>query len=695
MFPRKKTAVFSIALLLLVVVLAACQPEQVEVTRVVEQEVTRIITETVIEEGEEVEVTRVITEEVIVEVPAEEEEMEEVMLTSPNPEIYTYLTFGDIAGLDPSLSYDNASSVPIKQILEPLITFNHNDATTYVPVLATEVPSVENGGVSEDGLTYTFNIREGVSFHEGGTLEPHDVAYTFQRGLLQSDPGGPQWLLVEPILGFNNCYDITEGIDAECNLAGDVEAVAAVDPAALLAVCEQVQEAVVADDGAGTVTFNLALPWGPFMATVAEQWGHIIDSEWAIEQGAWDGDCGTWQNHYAPGQENSKLAGVINGTGPYMLDHWTPGEEWVITANENYWREEGDEMWPGGPSGTARIKTVVSRIVNEWGTRFAALQAGDADRVAVNTDVRSQVDQFVGEYCDWDTFECEPNPDNPSGQLRKWDKLPGVSRTDAFMVFDIPPESAWIGSGELDGNGIPPDFFSDIHVRRAMNYCFDFDTHLAEAQNGEAVRNNGPIIQGMLGYNPDGPMYELDIDQCAAELEQAHGGVLPETGFRFSILFNTGNDVRQTAAEILQANLASINPLYQVDIVGVPWPTFLSGYRSSTIPIFIIGWGEDIHDPHNWVVPYTTAVFGPRQHMGEEIYDQFAELINTAVTAADPADREAVYAEFQQLHYELAPQIIFAQPTGAAYEQRWVDDWYYRVGQTGGNQYYYAMGLEG
>jgi ribosomal protein S6--L-glutamate ligase len=55
-----------------------------------------------------------------------------------------------------------------------------------------------------------------------------------------------------------------------------------------------------------------------------------------------------------------------------------------------------------------------------------------------------------------------------------------------------------------------------------MNYCFDFDTHIAEAQTPPgAVRNNGPIITGMLGYNPDVPMYELDLDQCAAELEQA------------------------------------------------------------------------------------------------------------------------------------------------------------------------------
>ena len=71
------------------------------------------------------------------------------------------------------------------------------------------------------------------------------------------------------------------------------------------------------------------------------------------------------------------------------------------------------------------------------------------------------------------------------------------------------PDSPYIGSGQLDGNGIPPDFFTDINVRKAMNYCFDYETYISEALNGQGVRNNGPIILDMLGYNPDGPMYDL------------------------------------------------------------------------------------------------------------------------------------------------------------------------------------------
>src|SRR5690606_33024338 len=147
--------------------LAACQPQTVEVTRVVEQEVTRVITETIVEEGEEVEVTRIVTE--VQEVTPEPEAAEAP--TDPSPDTLVEMVFGDISTMDPNLVYDTATGQMIDNIMEPLMYYNHPDATSYVPQLATEVPTEENGGISEDGLTYTFNIREGVTFHEGGTLE--------------------------------------------------------------------------------------------------------------------------------------------------------------------------------------------------------------------------------------------------------------------------------------------------------------------------------------------------------------------------------------------------------------------------------------------------------------------------------------------------------------------------------------------
>jgi peptide/nickel transport system substrate-binding protein len=320
------------------------------------------------------------------------------------------------------------------------------------------------------------------------------------------------------------------------------------------------------------------------------------------------------------------------------------------------------------------------------------LQAGDAETAAVNPADRPQADGAVGEFCDYVTGECTPNEANPNGPLRKWGALPNASRTDIFMVFDTGADSPYIGSGQLDGNGITPDFFSDINVRRALNYCFDYETYISEALNGEGVRNNGPIILDMLGYNPDGAMYEYDPEACAAELAQAHGGVLPEIGFRFQMGYNTGNTTRQTVCEILQAELQAVNELYQVECIALPWPTFLRTFQAGQIPVITSGWVEDIHDPHNWVQPFTVGTYAGRQRMPQEMIDQFLALVNEGVASADPAAREQTYFELQQLHHDLVPQVTLAQVLGARYEQRWVNGWYFNPIYFG--TYYYPLTLE-
>jgi peptide/nickel transport system substrate-binding protein len=197
----------------------------------------------------------------------------------------------------------------------------------------------------------------------------------------------------------------------------------------------------------------------------------------------------------------------------------------------------------------------------------------------------------------------------------------------------------------------------------------------------------------MLGYNPDGEMYEYDPEKCAALLETAHGGVLPETGFRFQIAFNTGNTARQTAAAIFQSELANINPLYQVEIVGIPWSTFLRSFRAAQLPVAISGWVEDIHDPHNWAQPFTVGTYAGRQNMDPELKAQFQELVTAGVLAASPAEREQIYFELQKLHHDEVPQVTLSQPTTYRYEQPWVNGYYYRVGQFAPN--FYPMSLQG
>jgi peptide/nickel transport system substrate-binding protein len=119
----------------------------------------------------------------------------------------------------------------------------------------------------------------------------------------------------------------------------------------------------------------------------------------------------------------------------------------------------------------------------------------------------------------------------------------------------------------------------------------------------------------------------------------------------------------------------------------------LRAFRAGQLPAVASGWVEDIHDPHNWVQPFTIGTYAGRQNLPEEMRAKYVELVNAGVMAADPAEREQIYFELQENYHNDAYQITLSQATGVRYEQRWVKDYFYRVGQFGG--YFYGWDLEG
>jgi peptide/nickel transport system substrate-binding protein len=666
-------------------VLAACAPTEVVKTVVVEKEKEVVTTVEVEKEGQTVVVT------------ATPEPVVSAEFMSKDPATFVVVEFGEAEGLDPALAYESAGIEIIQNIYETLIFYNKEKAAEFVPNLASEY------AISEDGLTYTFTMNPAATFSDGTPVTAADAAYSIQRGILQGGTSSPQWLYTEPLFGIGT-DDVSLLVDPEGNLYDDREGMQAADPAALVAACEQVKAAVVADDAAGTVTFNLAQAYAPFLPTLANSWGSVMSKAWVAANGGWDGSCDTWQNFYAVNSEDDPFSTIAMGSGPFMLESWTKGQELVLVRNPNYWRTE--PVWEGAPVGPAALERVVKKSVTEWGTRFAMLQAGDADFASVNRDVISQVDPLVGEKCQYNVetglFDaCEVLGDQP---LRLFIGAPSVSRTDVFLNFNIAnPEEGGnplIGSGQLDGNGIPPDFFSDIHVRKAFNYCFDWDTFIQDALAGEAIQSVGIPMPGMPGYDLNGPKYTYDLDKCAEEFQMADldkdgiaAGEDPEgdvwtTGFRMQAAYNQGNTIRQTVAEILAGSLAEVNELFTIETIGLPWPTFLRNQRALTLPLFISGWIEDIHDPHNWYQPYIVGTYGRRQSLPEDLNAQFASQINAGVAETDPAVRAEIYTKLNQEIYDAAPQIILAIATGRHYEQRWVEGYFY-------NQimglYYYAF----
>ena len=108
-----------------------------------------------------------------------------------DPDIFTYAATGEITNLDPVFPYDAVSQGVIFNMYETLIAFDGDRNDRFVPLLATSVPSLENGLVSKNGRTYTFPIRQGVRFHDGTPMTPEDIRYSLMRFLLTDRSGGP------------------------------------------------------------------------------------------------------------------------------------------------------------------------------------------------------------------------------------------------------------------------------------------------------------------------------------------------------------------------------------------------------------------------------------------------------------------------------------------------------------------------
>jgi|GEM_PF-341379 len=702
--------------------------------------------------------------------PAAEEGGAAAPATSKDPTTWVETTFGEPQTLDPSLTYETGGGEILQNTMDTLIFFKKDSAVEFVPFLATEVPSVENGGISADGLTVTFKIRDGVVFHDGTPLSVNDVAFTFWRNILAGGTSSPQWMMTEPVYGAG-VSDVSEVVDALANGADlavpqsildsyvepaydDRELLGAYDAAVLQSVCEDLKARIVPDEAAGTVTFKLAQPWAPFLGTLAGGgWGAIQSQAWVGANGGWDGDCASWTPFYSWTAEEynaTPLGSSVMGTGPFKFDHWTPGEEIVLTANENYWMSE--PAWEGAPTGPAALKTVIIKQVDEFSTRLAMVQAGDADNVLVgSTEDWPIVDELVGvegTYEQWVSGEALAEMDATKPLVKVTDILVLNNRTDVGFQFRLNTDggNSFMGSGKLDGDGIPATFFQDAAVRRAFNYCFDYDTYLADVVLGEGVRAPTLMLPGMAGYDENAPQYTYDVAKCQEELANSYwttcteteqaaeaaaeavaGYVEPtepvaegeeapatlaeleaaaaeaqatadacepqplsEVGFRLSAVYNTGNTQRQTIAEVLQAGLQEAGEQYVVETVGLPWPTFLSNNRARKLPIFIIGWLSDYYDTHNWTYTFTAGYYSFVQRFPEALRQEFVQICTEGVTETDPVARDTFYKEvFNPKYHETAPSILLFNTKQRHYEPRWINGWY--ANPMYSNRWYYVL----
>lgn len=533
-----------------------------------------------------------------------------------------YAHLGEVTSLDPVYPYDAVSQGLIYNVYETLIRFKGSSLSEFEPALASKVPSVENGLISTGGATYVFPVRKNVKFHNGGLMTPEDVQYSLLRFMLTDPPGGPASLLLEPVFGKASTRDEKGNIK----------------------ISKKEIERAVSVSG-DNVVVKLKRPFAPFLAVVA-RWSYVMDKSWCVENGEWDGRYETLGEYNGRTKEKSYLFKNMNGTGAFRLQRWDVNSKQVIlSAFEDYWR------------GPAKIEKIVIKTVSEFGTRRLMLEAGDADIIDIPRTYKMQVKGIKG--------------------VKLEDNLPRLM-TDPVFFFTFrvnPSANPDIGSGRLDGEGIPPDFFSDKNVRKAFAYSFDYEGFINDALKGEAVRARGSIPPGLPGYDENISAYSYDPSRAADYFRKAYGGKLWEKGFKFTMTFNTGSELRQLACQVLKRNVEKINPKFKVEIRGVDWPVYLEKTQNKRMPLFTRGWTGDYPDPHNFIFPFYHSK--GRYPIAQNYSDSEMDfMVEKAAGEVSDAERKKIYGRLQKKAYEDAIQIYTIHPVGLLAMRDWVKGFY-------------------
>jgi peptide/nickel transport system substrate-binding protein len=524
---------------------------------------------------------------------------------------YVFSTFGAPASLDPVRAYDTASGAIIENIYETLFTFDDPAIDELRPALATSFD------ILDDGLTYRFQLRPGVQFHSGNTMTCADVAWSIKYGLVTAAPeGATSYLLGKQLLGTQQTGDDLDAYLAEVSWA-------AIDNAV---TCPQGPEGLVAD-------INLQSPDPAFMAVLAYTAFSVIDSQYAIANGVWDGTEATWQDWIGRDLTTEFLHRNPSGTGAYRLVEW--GDASMIATR-----------FPGYWGGLAPIENVVFNYVDEEATRILALQQGDADRIVLGQ--RASLVQVRGA---------------PGVTVHEEPGWASTCVSAGFFNFDIDTtDNVDVGSGRLDGRGIPPEFFSDVNVRRAFAHLFDQEQFIAQIYQGMGTQLTMGLPNTFPGYNPDVPIRTLDLEAAENFFRLAWDGAVWETGFEFTALHNAGNTTRETLLNIIKDNLEFINPRFTMNVRSLPWPDFLARSAERKIPLFALGWCADYADARNFINTFydNDGFYAARTSIDIPVIQ---EIIDEADVILDQETRGFLYRSIGTLHHDQAPMIVYPVPT--------------------------------
>lgn len=221
-------------------------------------------------------------------------------------------SISDISTLDPAIGYDTLSWPTESLVYRGLVTYDDN-LEDIIPALA------ESYEISDDGLEYTFTLREGIVFSNGREIVPEDVVYTFER-LLDPETASPGAFMFESIVG------------APEYVAGEAESIEGIE---------------ILEDR--TVKFTLSFPEYTFIQRMTLPFASLVPQEEVERLG-------------------EDFARNPVGAGPFMLESYEPGLQYTFVRNPNYYRE-----------GYPLVDRVEIQIGVDASTSILRIESGEAD----------------------------------------------------------------------------------------------------------------------------------------------------------------------------------------------------------------------------------------------------------------------------------------------------------------------------
>jgi peptide/nickel transport system substrate-binding protein len=263
-----------------------------------------------------------------------------------------WVASGDVDHLDPMSAYYTATAILERAYTRQLVTYpssnNYQTAITIVPDAATEVPSTANGGLSSDGLTYTFHLRSGVMWN---TTPPRAVvADDWVRALKR---------FCNPVLGVGNPTYFTSTIAGMASYCAAYAKLPSTATAAQLAAFQNSHtiSGVSAPDSS-TLVIKLSQPASDFLNIIATTFVSAAPVEW---------------DSYLP--DSAAFRQHPYSDGPYQISQYVAGKSITLTRNPQ-WTQSSDPV---------RHQYVASMVVtegtNDPGQALQDLKAGTGDLV--------------------------------------------------------------------------------------------------------------------------------------------------------------------------------------------------------------------------------------------------------------------------------------------------------------------------